>query len=82
MDRRRVDPQEVERRQFDDDFFASLDMIGEGSPVFSFLEDDDIPEEVKDEEKKSAKSPVNHRADTPCFQGGRLLNKNPLQAKT
>lgn len=53
MDRRRVDPQEVERRQFDDDFFASLDMIGEGSPVFSFLEDDDILEEVKDEEKKA-----------------------------
>jgi len=53
MDRRRVDPQEVERRQFDEDYFASLDMIGEGAPVYSFLEDDDTPEEIKAEEKKA-----------------------------
>jgi hypothetical protein len=53
MDRRFVDPQEVERRQFDEDFFASLDMIGEGAPVYSFMEDDDAVEDLKTEEKKA-----------------------------
>ncbi|MGK7376207.1 hypothetical protein ACSFXN_00100 [Planococcus sp. 1R117A] len=53
MDRRRVDPQEVERRQFDEDYFASLNMVGEGAPDFSFVEEDDAVEEIKSEEKKA-----------------------------
>lgn len=40
MSRLPIDEEEMARRQ-DEDFNASLKMVGEGSPIFSSFEEDD-----------------------------------------
>lgn len=52
MERARVDQKEIPRL-LDEDYYASLNMIGEGAPDYAAAEDDDAPEEVKREEKKA-----------------------------
>lgn len=52
MERTRVDPQEI-ARQLEEDFNAAQNMIGEGAPDYSAVEEDDAPEELKREEKKA-----------------------------
>jgi len=52
MDRARVLPKEVVR-QLDDDYFAALNMIGEGGPDYAAVEEDDALEEVLREEAKA-----------------------------
>ena len=52
MDRSRVYPKEAVR-QLDEDYFAAINMIGEGGPEYAAFEEDDVLEEVKREEAKA-----------------------------
>ncbi|WP_192892982.1 hypothetical protein [Planococcus salinus] len=52
MNRERLNPKEIERR-LDEDFMASLDMVGEGAPDYSVFEEDDALEAEKSEEIKA-----------------------------
>lgn len=52
MERRFSGLKEVERRM-DEDFYAALNMIGEGAPDYApFNEEDDAPAEVKRSDDK------------------------------
>ena len=50
MNRLPVDPEEMARRH-DEDYIASLKMVGEGAPIFDHLAKDEV-EEVKSEERE------------------------------
>lgn len=52
MDRVRAFPKDVVR-QLDEDYFAALNMIGEGGPEYAAFEEDEVVEEVKREEAKA-----------------------------
>ncbi|EGA88380.1 hypothetical protein GPDM_15714 [Planococcus donghaensis MPA1U2] len=52
MERKVLDPQEVERR-LDEDFNAILNMIGEGSPDFAADEENEMLKERRREEVKA-----------------------------
>lgn len=55
MERKFSELREVER-QMDEDFYAALNMIGEGAPEYAaFDEEDDAPVEVKREVDKAKK---------------------------
>jgi len=51
MERARVDQKEI-TRLLDEDYYAALNMIGEGGPDYAAIEDD-APEEVKRDAKKA-----------------------------
>lgn len=51
MERKVVDPREVELR-LGDDFDAVLNMIGEGAPDYAAYEEDEIPKQRQREENK------------------------------
>lgn len=52
MVRKQVDPVEIDR-QFDEDYSAALNMIGESAPDYAAAQDDSVPEEMKREERKA-----------------------------
>jgi hypothetical protein len=52
MVRKQVEPSVIDR-QFDEDYSAALNMIGEGSPDYAADQDDSVPEEMKREEQKA-----------------------------
>lgn len=53
MERKFSDLREMERRM-DEDYYAGLNMIGEGAPEYApFNEEDDAPAEVKRSEDKA-----------------------------
>ncbi|XKE93880.1 hypothetical protein LG326_11940 [Metaplanococcus flavidus] len=53
MERKFSDLKEMERRM-DEDFYAALNMIGEGAPVYApFNEEDDAPAELKRSDDKA-----------------------------
>lgn len=52
MVRKQVEPLVIDR-QFDEDYSAALNMIGEGSPDYAAAQDDSVPEEMKREELKA-----------------------------
>lgn len=52
MVRKHVEPREIDR-QFEEDYSAALNMIGEGAPDYAADQDDNVPEEMKREEQKA-----------------------------
>lgn len=53
MERKFTDLREMERRM-DEDYYASLNMIGEGAPDYaSYNEEDDAPAEIKRDDDKA-----------------------------